>query len=289
MRRIGEGPRVARLQARSSSCAGPRATTSSGSDPRTDARAVASIWPICQRSQTIIAPITSRPPFESSGGSIMRGRLSTMVAITSHYASLRIWKANAYPSRAAFQRELSTKLFWTLARRRLRDTPVPSSMHSTQHARDCSESSPGPCAARCRWRPRRIRSSLSRGRRQALNRRDAEHTPCHRRDRGRVRRTRERSTRWDPDPMQEFWLTRGRQARRRTPEREVATPAGHLLRYRVFDVRASQVRAGDGAAVCAGDMLGQACRCGAHHQVAHYGPVGNDLSRFCCPDCLSRQ
>ena len=58
---------------------------------------------------------------------------------------------------------------------------------------------------------------------------------------------------------------------------------------RVVEVQPSQVRAGDGAMLCAADILGQACRCGAHHRLASHGPVGDDLGAFCCPDCFSCQ
>jgi hypothetical protein len=96
-----------------------------------------------------------------------------------------------------------------------------------------------------------------------------------------------------PDRMAELRAALGKHAGRRSLERvqgnSTPSSAKPSLRPGTVDIRASQVRAGDGAAVCAGDVFGQACRCGAHHQIPLHGPVGDDLSVYCCPRCFSDQ
>ena len=74
----------------------------------------------------------------------------------------------------------------------------------------------------------------------------------------------------------------------RKPVATVPAPKVERGRHGV-DVWPSQVRAGDGAVVCAADILGQVCRCGRHQGLASHGPVGDDISAFCCPACFSHQ
>jgi Sigma-70, region 4 len=50
-------------------------------------------------------------------------------------------------------------------------------------------------------------------------------------------------------------------------------PSTWALAHRVVDVRPSQVRGGDGGWVCAADVVGRTCRCGAHHRLRSHGPL----------------
>ena len=87
-------------------------------------------------------------------------------------------------------------------------------------------------------------------------------------------------------------------ARRRHPKQVAAaratpglTPsaASTQVRHRLLlPRRSSEVVAGDGASQCAADIIGAACRCGAHLRLDSHGSTADTMTAY-CPQCFSLQ
>ena len=77
-------------------------------------------------------------------------------------------------------------------------------------------------------------------------------------------------------------------AARATPGLTPSTASTQVRHRRPVAVRPSQVVAGDGASQCAADIIGAACRCGAHLRLASHGSTADAMTAH-CPQCFSLQ
>jgi hypothetical protein len=77
-------------------------------------------------------------------------------------------------------------------------------------------------------------------------------------------------------------------AARATPGLTPSTASTQVRHRRPVAVRPSQVVAGDGAWQCAADIIGAACRCGAHLRLDSHGSTADTMTAY-CPQCFSLQ